>query len=351
MKICMVVPNPLVKGGIASVVNGYRGSALEQKHQVYYVESYRNGSKWQKLFKAVGSYFVFAGKLLVKRPDVVHIHSSFGASFYRKIPFIYLSRWAKIPIVNHIHGAEFDVFYTQASDKKKRLISKVYGKCNRLIVLSTEWKEIFSQIIPQDRIDVVENYCIVPEEPYNIGRRKEQILFLGELGERKGCLDIPDILVRILQKCPQAQLVMAGDGQMERVKKAFAEKEILERVTFPGWVRGETKQRLLQESAIFLFPTYHEGMPMAVLEAMSYGLGIVTTAVGGIPKLIRYKENGYLEKPGDVSKIAEDVICLLQEEATCRYLGQRARALVGQNYSLEAHLEKLEQTYNRVKKQ
>ena len=90
MKICMIVPNPAVKGGIASVVNGYRDSALEKRHEISYVESYCDGSKWQKLFKAISGYFAFIGQLIGNRPDVVHIHSSFGPSFYRKMPFIYL---------------------------------------------------------------------------------------------------------------------------------------------------------------------------------------------------------------------------------------------------------------------
>lgn len=348
MKICMIVPNPAVKGGIASVVNGYRGSAIEKVHQISYVESYCDGNRVQKFFKAVRGYGEFAGQLLCNRPDVIHVHSSFGPSFYRKMPFIYLGRWAGIPVVNHIHGAEFDIFYEQASEKKKKRIAKVYGKCSRLIVLSDEWKCAIAQIVPEEKIDVVENYCKVPEIPYDAGRKSEQILFLGELGERKGCYDIPVIFENIKKVCPQAQLMMAGDGQMAQIQEAFAGRNLLESVTFPGWVRGEEKEKLLRESAVFLFPTYNEGMPMAVLEAMGYGMGIVTTQVGGIPKLISHGENGYLEKPGATQEIAQDVIALLQEEELCRKLGQQARQLAEEKYSLNAHIRKLEQTYGKA---
>lgn len=348
MRICMIVPDPAVKGGIASVVNGYRGSVLEQNHQVNYVESYCDGTKAQKLFKALGGYARFMKQLVCSRPDIVHIHSSFGPSFYRKIPFIYLSRWARIPVVNHVHGAEFDRFYQEASGCKKKLVRSVYRKCSRLIVLSGEWKEAISQIVPSSRIDVIANYCVMPGEPYDTGRRRNQILFLGELGERKGCFDIPDIFEQIRQSCPNAHLVMAGDGQMEAVRKAFQKKGLLPYVEFTGWVRGEKKRRLLQESAVFLFPTYYEGMPMAVLEAMSYGMGIVTTSVGGIPMLIKHEENGYLEAPGQTDKMAQDAARLLEDEAYCRNMGRRARMLVEQKYSLEQHLRKLEQTYRKV---
>lgn len=115
MHVCMIVPNEAVKGGIASVVNGYRGSALEKRYRITYIESYQNGSKWAKLKKALEGYLAFRRLLRRDRPDLVHVHSSFGPSFYRKMPFIYLSRLAAIPVVNHIHGAEFDRFYERAS--------------------------------------------------------------------------------------------------------------------------------------------------------------------------------------------------------------------------------------------
>ncbi|MCM1123762.1 MAG: glycosyltransferase family 4 protein [Eubacterium sp.] len=348
MKICMIVPDPRVKGGIASVVNGYRGSVLEQKHKINYVESYCDGSKGQKFFKAISGYVCFIKQLFCNKPDIVHIHSSFGPSFYRKMPFIYLSKWAGVPVVNHIHGAEFDSFYQKASEGKRKLVRRVYGECSRLIVLSKEWKELISGIVPADKIDVIENYCMIPQEPYDTGRHQSQILFLGELGERKGCYDIPYILEQVRESCPSVHLVMAGDGQMEQVKKAFAEKNLLHCVEFTGWVRGKKKRKLFQESAVFLFPTYYEGMPMAVLEAMGYGMGIVTTKVGGIPKLIHHQETGYLERPGQLVEMAKDIVCLIQDEEHCRQMGRQARMWAEQKYSFGNHLQKLERTYRKV---
>ena len=126
-RVCMVVPNRMVKGGIAAVVNGYRGSQLEKDYEITYVESYKDGSKFDKLLKGICGYFHFAYVLMFHKPDLVHIHSSFGPSFYRKMPFIYMASWRKIPIVNHIHGADFDEFYVNAPEEKKDKIKKVYS--------------------------------------------------------------------------------------------------------------------------------------------------------------------------------------------------------------------------------
>lgn len=345
MKICMIVPDPMVKGGIAAVVNGYRGSTLEKKNEVTYIESYRDGSKWQKLWKALCAYAAFRKAVKRERPDVVHIHSSFGPSFYRKLPFILWSAHRGIPVVNHIHGAEFDTFYENASAGKKKLVSKIYNRCTRLIVLSQEWKNRIGKIVPSEKIDVIENYCKIPEMPDTEYRAYHHILFLGELGKRKGCYDIPEILEQVAKQVPDVQLIMAGDGEMQQVKAAFADRQLTDKVVFPGWVRGEQKEKLLRECGIFLFPSYHEGMPMAVLEAMGYAMGVVTTNVGGIPRLIRDGGNGYLKEPGDVRALAQAVISLLQNKADCKEMGKRARELAEKEYGLERHLEKLQAVY------
>lgn len=348
MRICMIVPNPAVKGGIASVVNGYRGSELEQKYEISYVESYRNGNKWQKLGKALSGYFSFIRQIIFHKPDIVHIHSSFGPSFYRKMPFIYLSSLCNIPVINHIHGADFEEFYERASALKQKRIAKVYGKCTKILVLSEEWKNDIGRFVTSERIAVLENYCNIPGESYDSGRNMKQVLFLGELGRRKGCYDIPDIWEKVVRHVPEARLVMAGDGETEQIRRAFTERNIASQVIFPGWVRGEDKERLLRESAICLFPSYHEGMPMSVLEAMSYGMGVVTTAVGGIPGLIRNGESGYVRQPGDTEAMASDVILLLTDWDKCRAYGNRAREHVKVNYSSERHLKRLSEIYESV---
>ena len=219
-KICMVVPNAAVKGGIASVVNGYRGSALEKRFKICYVESYCDGSRLRKLGKALAGYGAFIRQLLLQRPDVVHIHSSFGPSFYRKMPFIYLSCLFRVPVVNHIHGAEFDDFYTQASGSKRKLVGTVYRQCDRLLVLSEEWKKQMACIVPAERITVLENYCLIPEVPFDRGRDGRQVLFVGELGRRKGCYDMPAIWERVTAKVPSARLVMAGWSRCGRGLRA-----------------------------------------------------------------------------------------------------------------------------------
>ncbi len=347
MKICMVVPDRLVKGGIASVVNGYREHDFSGKCEVSYIESYRNGSKWEKLAKALKGYLLFFREMILNKPDIVHIHSSFGPSFYRKMPFIYMACFRGVPVINHIHGAEFETFYLKASDRKKRRIRKVYGKCTMLIALSEEWKRNLESVVSPEKITVIENYCKIPD--LSGTEKKKQILFLGEIGKRKGCYDIPEIYGRVLEKGERLPLIMAGDGELAEVKKLFEDRDLLESVSFPGWVRGADKDKCLKESGIFLFPSYYEGMPMAVLEAMAYGMAIVTTRVGGIPHLLEDGGSGYLCEPGDIEGLSKRLLELSKDGDKRRKMGERARQKAIADYSMESHIKKLMDLYGRVK--
>ena len=250
-------------------------------------------------------------------------------------------------MINHIHGSEFDKLYTNAGTKKQRLVEKVWAKCDRFIVLSEAWKEKFSCIIPKEKMTVVENYSrlqpVMDKEICN-----NQILFLGAINPMKGCLDIVDVIHDLKKKYPAIKMVIAGDGEIEAVKEKAKEKAVLENLYFPGWVRDSKKEELLKNSDIFFLPSYTEGMPMSILDAMGYGLPIVSTNVGGIPKLVQEGSNGHLYEPGDFRGMAEGIKELLEKQEKRLEFGKKSREIVENKYSLEKHIEKIEKVYETL---
>lgn len=350
-KVCMIVQDKMVKGGIAAVISGYYGSVLEKDYNIIYVESYKDGGKLTKLLKGICGYFHFAKVLLVDHPDIIHIHSSFGSSYYRKMPFIYMASWAKKPIVNHIHGADFDEFYVNACNKKKEQIKKVYNKCSVLIALSTEWKERLSQIVPEERVKVIENYSTLHEDALaeRLQRRSNNtVLFLGEIGKRKGCYDIPAVVAAVVKAVPDVKFILGGAGSQideKAVKELFKEKGVADHVVLPGWVRGIDKDKLLRESDIFFLPSYNEGMPMSVLDAMGYGIPVVSTNVGGIPKIVRDGENGCCCVAGDVKAMTAGIVRLLIDKDELDKSSKKSFEIVKTGYSLESHLKLVEEVY------
>lgn len=351
-KVCMIVQDKAVKGGIAAVISGYYGSRLEEDYNMIYVESYKDGGKFSKLIKGIQGYLKFAKVLFVDKPDLIHIHSSFGPSFYRKIPFIYMAVLAGKPVINHIHGANFDEFYIKASTRRKRIIKKIYNKCEMLIALSEEWKDKLSIIVPEKKIAIVENYSVLHEDALRERNKRESnhiVLFLGELGKRKGCFDIPEVMEQIVKQIPDIKFILAGVGTAQDemlIRRLVKEKRLEENVEFPGWVRGELKDKLLRKADVFYLPSYNEGMPMSILDAMGYGLPIVSTNVGGIPKIVQDKVNGYCVEPGDIARMAKAIESLIEKKR--RKASIASFEIVQRGYSLEEHLSKLEECYTKV---
>jgi len=353
LKVCMIVQDPSVKGGIAAVTGGYYGSRLEEDIDITYVESYCDGSKFKKLIKALKAYRTFRKVLKNNPPDIVHVHSSFGPSFFRKYPIIHMAYKKKIPVVNHIHGSALKEHYLDAPNWKKRMVEKSYGECARLIVLSKEWQEKLSVIVPIEKICVVPNYSkifkeTVSEESINNRFRKKQILYLGRFDALKGVSDIPAIASKVRESGLSANFVVGGDGEKEPVLSNIDKLNVADIVSLPGWITGEKKDALLRESAIFLLPSHMEAMPMSILEAMGYGLPIVSCDVGGIPQVVQKDINGKLYSPGDTDKMAEGIISYLSDLNLYREASKKSLEIADNNYSFEAHINKLEDIYRQV---
>ena len=345
-KVCMVVPSFSAKGGITSVVNGYRGSNLEKDFDIKYIETYCDGSKLSKFKTVLKAYFSFINILFFWHPDIVHIHSSFGGSFYRKLPFIVLSSWMNVPIINHIHGSYYNEFFFNAPPRKKKLISKTYNRCSAIIALSEEARKQLKQIT-HVKIEVVENYGIINVNAINNRMKRKchkNVLFLGFITEKKGCFDIPKILETVKDVIPDVKFIIGGVGEINLLKKTL-KKSIRENIEFPGWVVGEKKDFLLKQADVFFLPSYSEGMPMSILDAMGYGLPIVSTNVGGITKIVHNGENGFVCEPGDIKGLSNSIIKLLNDDKLLKSSGEKSVAIINNGYSLDIHIKKIKTIY------
>lgn len=350
-KVCMVVPSFSAKGGIATVVSGYKNSELEKKYDIKYIESYCDGSKIKKIFQAIGAYFSFLKEVLINKPDIVHIHSSFGGSFYRKLPFVYMASFLRIPIINHLHGADFETFYVNASSRKKKIIKNTYKKCAKVVVLSEEWKDKISLILPEKNICIIENYSYINNQIIDCRSKKNNyntVLFLGFICQRKGCFDIPDIVKMVVEAIPNVRFILAGDGDINAVKQLI-DSSIEGNIIFPGWIRDNEKEKYLYEADVFFLPSYNEGMPMCILDAMGCGLPVVSTTVGGISKIVWQGINGFIHQPGDKEGMAKSIIEILKNENVRKEFGKQSVKIAEQHFSLEKHINQISVIYEQIK--
>jgi glycosyltransferase involved in cell wall biosynthesis len=147
------------------------------------------------------------------------------------------------------------------------------------------------------------------------GKRPCIILFLSEVLSEKGVY-VAIEATRILQmKGHNVQLIIAGDGHDLASAQAYVRRSVMQDVTFCGYVSGHRKRRLFQQSDIFCLPTMlNEGLPIAVLEAMCFGLPVVTRAAGGLKDLFAKTMFGCITESKDATVIAEQLERLIRDD-------------------------------------
>ena len=180
------------------------------------------------------------------------------------------------------------------------------------------------------------------------GNRKNEVLFLGEVGKRKGAYDIPAIAEKVYHHIKDVHFVVAGNGDIEKIQEILREKGCNQLVTFTGWIGPEQKKERMLKARVYLLPLYNEGLPMSVLEAMSYGLPIVSTIVGGIPELVQPGENGFLYQPGDSDVLADGIIKLLQDQNSAMEISRKNKKKIEKEYSLDVFALKLDIIYRQT---
>lgn len=346
MKILMIGPNRDVQGGISSVVNNYYDAGLGDNLNLKYIGTMKDGSKINKLIIAIKSYIEF--KNIIAKYDLVHIHMSSRASFYRKAIFIKLAKKYNKKIIIHMHGSEFAKFYNdECNIQKQKYIKQIFGYADKVIALSEEWEIFLSKICSREKIEVVYNSVILPQKMEKNYSQKS-ILFLGRLGKRKGTYDLLEVIPKVLKKHPSAKFYLGGDGDLEKVSKICQEKGIEKNVYILGWIKGNDKIELLNSCNIYILPSYNEGMPMSLLEAMSYGNAVISTYVGGIPKVIKNNFNGLLFEAGSTEEMYECIDSILSDECHRKMLGNNAYNTIKEKFDINKNIETLIKIYKEL---
>lgn len=344
IRVLMLGPGRSVKGGITTVVNSYFDYGLDQAVDLKYITTMKDGNKLYKLLVAVWGYIQFC--FLVSRYDIIHIHMAAQASFSRKALFVKRAKKANKKIVIHQHSADFDKYYfEQCNDRQREHIRYVFSLADRLLVLSEEWKSFFGENVCQkDKIAILYNGVAVPEDRKS-DYSDHNVLFLGRLGHRKGTYDLLKAISEVVKAVPDAMFYLGGDGDVKECKALALEYGIDEYVKFLGWIDDSAKEDQFSKSGIFVLPSYHEGMPMSVLEAMAHGLATVSSNAGGIPQIIDHGVNGLRIEAGDVSGLAGALISLLSNEEAKRKMGAEGLATIQRKFDVRNNISYLNRLY------
>jgi glycosyltransferase involved in cell wall biosynthesis len=344
----MIGPSLDARGGMTSVVRAYRTAGLFEHDRVRYLTSYRERHAWIRLWVCAACMCRLFGALALGQAAGVHLHSASRGSFWRKASMAWLARLFGVPYLFHIHSGEFLAFYRdECGSLAKRLVGYTLRTANHVIVLSDAWRQDFDAAFPGLRLQIVKNPIDVPKDVQPCSDAVPRVLFLGRIRDKKGVYDLLEAMALVRGSVPNAELVLAGDGELDQVRKRAVELGVGDGVKLPGWLEGDAKFAALQHSHVMALPSYFEGLPIGVLEAMAMGSLVVATRVGGIPDVIRDGENGLLVDAGDVPALAHQLSVGLTHAARRAELVATARRDV-EAYRCEHVVEVLRTLYQHV---
>jgi glycosyltransferase involved in cell wall biosynthesis len=334
-------------GGVAAVLNIYLESGFFDRYQIVYIASHSTMGNIQKIMVMIKGFFQFFLMLAKNQVNLVHFQVSTGASFWRKAIFIVLAHCFRRPVIMHIHGGRFKDFFSAQPRVLKKVIQWVLNSSDVVIVLSPGWKTWFESISVNKSILAIYNAVHVKPKKERLFVFPINLLCLGRLGHNKGTYDLLAAMPKLLKKYPDLKLRLAGDGEIEQAREASQRLGIADAVEVLGLVGSERKNRLLEEATIYILPSYAEGLPMSVLEAMAAHLPIITTPVGGIPEAVTNGIEGFLISPGDIDAIYNRVDQLLSDKVLRNKMADSGYEKVKQHFSVEATLFELEKVYKR----
>jgi glycosyltransferase involved in cell wall biosynthesis len=303
------------------------------------------GSRWRKL-RAFGVALLRYALLLVRgQVGLLHLHASADASFWRKTCFAYPALVCRIPVVVHIHSGQFASFYADhCGPLRRRLVRLILERSCRVIALSPAWREITLKIAPRATVVCIPNPVLAAGgQPRQLRRRV--VVFLGKVSAQKGVYDLIQAWRLVQEQLVETRLVIAGEGEVEAARQQVAALGLTHCVTMPGWVTGVAKDALLAEAEICVLPSYFEGMPMSLLEALGLGIPCVASTVGGIPDMITDGVEGRLVLPGDVHALAHALIDVLSDEVRYADMSRAALARFVSDYAADVVIPKLESLY------
>jgi glycosyltransferase involved in cell wall biosynthesis len=350
-------------GGIAAYCKELLGSSLPQKVNLRFVVTSSQERELSSSGKASLANLRFALKDLARffqavrehRPQVSHIATVYGLSFVKHSICVVMARLMGSKVLLHPH-CSITMLYTEKSKWWQWYFRQVVRLTSGVIGLSSEWQQLKNDMpnLPVYEVPNAINlspYQAIAEEHLNRsgGNGTVRMLYLGYIGRDKGSFDLVEAAQHTLPQAIDIHIDLVGSdlnpGSREQVKAHGEALGVIDcvQVQFPAY--DHEKLEYFRKADVFVYPSYHEGMPMAVLEAMASALPVIATRVGGLPDVIKDGENGLLVNAGQPEELASAMVKLAADpELRCK-MQQKSYQFMLDQFDIEQRVTKLLEIY------
>lgn len=342
------------RGGVATYVRDIQQTSLWTNWNVRHIATHRDGSAIDKIAAFACGTLKFLVELIRYRPSVIHIHSSADSSFVRKGILMWIGTLPRARTVLHIHASGFPEFYDDAPRFTQKIVRATFARADAVIALSEVQAKQFQLIAPTARIIVIPNATLVRTPvTHDTAGGPVRVVFLGRIGDRKGAFRLLDAW-SALSHDPEfatgpipATLTLAGDGEVARARQRIRELGLDSTVDLFDWLPPEAVAELLDRSHVLVLPSRNEGQPMAVLEAMTRGLCVVASDVGGLAEMIG-GGCGVVVPPDDVEAITDGLRQAIYDRELRVRCGAAAHSRIQAHFDINVVWRRIEALYREL---
>jgi glycosyltransferase involved in cell wall biosynthesis len=314
---------------------------------------------YMRMFIAFSRVFKFIYLLVVKKPAFTLIFSANVPSIYEKGLMVLIASFFGIKTILAPRGGLL-VHDVQNGAFAKKFVPYVISKSNYVICQGFFWEAFFKEIQVRESQT---NYVVIPNwidiSQYKFKGPKivqdnsstlPTILFMGWIQEDKGVFDLFQALESELLVDRKLKIVFMGDGpgRNNLIKLASQLLHTNHQYEFTGWLYGQEKSNYLNQADVFVLPSYTEGMPNSLMEAMACGIVSIATNVGAVSELIQHNETGILIEVNDVKAIAQGIAYVIDNPEKRNRMIQQARDLIIGSHSISNAVKKLSELINKA---
>lgn len=352
LRVLMIGPLPPPVGGMATVVANL-ATALPEHCELRILDNVKTTSGDRHLLQGIAAQLRLLARLLrwclLWRPHLVHIHTCSWFSFWRSGVDLLIARLCGCRVILHIHGGHFQRFLDGLSPALAWLARRLFAQAQCIIVLGSGWKQLLDAWAAPARVRVLPNAVPIPTIKRVAPAAGFRILCLAGYEPLKGQADLLQAVARLgLPVGVDLLGAEAVPGYRAELQRLAADLGLAERVNLPGPVTGAAKEAYLEAAACLCLPSYDEGLPMSILEAMAAGLPVVATRVGAIPEAVTEGEEGLLFAPGDIAALSAHLACLIQDPARAAAIARAGQARVQRDFGLAQGTQRLLEIYRQV---
>ncbi|WP_415322610.1 glycosyltransferase family 4 protein [Clostridium perfringens] len=341
-KLYQVGPKKTLKGGIATVINNINKSeVINKEYDIVNIETINEKGKIVFIKSLFFSFFI-------KEDSIVHFHVASKGSFFRKY-IIFKIVTTKCKKIFHLHGGGFLNFYDNSNKIIKKMIKDMLFNSDIIINVSDNMQNALIIKFPEIKYKCVRIYNSIDYKGTDLSFEEKEnfILFMGKLTEYKGIYDLLDIIFNIRDDIRKRgwNFKIAGNGDVEKVKKFIEDNSLNDIVDVLGWVDGQEKIKLLEKSKIFFMPSHVESFGIAAIEAMEKGNLVVASDKGALPEIIKNGEQGYIVKrKSEYSKV---LLGIIDDESNLRRICVN-NIFYSKRYSEKIIFNELVKTYREL---